>query len=880
MAVSQDPLSVRNNNPGNLRYVGQEGATPGEGGFARFESREAGMEAMRRQIELDTQKRGMNLNQFINKYAPPSENKTQGYVDFVVQKTGLDPTQPVPAEMIPAIQTAMIQMEGGPRAVSAFSATSAPAATQATPTATRPTQYVQVAQGPRTTTPASPKLTDLPPSYRAALAANYIADTEDPEVSIADKAMAMLEEMQGGGGPRGAATFNKMMGQEEGVSPFALMAKAQEPEAAPRRRPVPRMPKMMANGGEVSNEVPRVDAQGRVIRDAPIPERPLSPTEKAVGAGEAALSLASGITAPASIAYDVMRGVPRQEVSPSRFMYTPRTEGGQRAAEGLGRFMQEYKLDVATPQVQLQRPYPVGAAAKQGIAALRETGEALELPFMTDTPPVGAVKPGGGVVDSYGVETLLKGSVLNQASEMFKARTGKDINSFRELEGSPEGQNVVAAERWISTKAKEYFAKQYGSPRDPVLRLFEEGKYIPRRLNKAEEEGLEVIKPRLAAANRLMASDNPDDQATGKLMLSSLYDKATPVTITFYQDTVRNRLKNPQYRDSIIQYLREEKDYGPDEISVVEMDSIINDFANTGKLSSNAPFFETDMVEAATANTLDVIGRQIKTQGGVYGGEFGRSIEVRGKAPSYLSPAEKENVSRGEPIYTPRDDATSDLFSRREVAKYMLNTPKEKWETLTFPEMLLRVEKASEKSLDPIEVADRIDNYKPVTREQRLLGTNPVLPLQESSLGKGATWREITTPGGLQIEGRLLKHCVSQDPKYESFLVNDQSKFFALRDKDGKSYVTIQVDRLGQGEDGPFANIRQVKGFRNADVGEKYAPEIMQFLENYEKQIGVPLRYTEGRTYLPPEVRGLANRLPENFAKGGMVDKPLYDRAA
>jgi hypothetical protein len=286
------------------------------------------------------------------------------------------------------------------------------------------------------------------------------------------------------------------------------------------------------------------------------------------------------------------------------------------------------------------------------------------------------------------------------------------------------------------------------------------------------------------------------------------------------------------------------------------------------------------MVEAATANTLDVIGRQIKTQGGVYGGEFGRSIEVRGKAPSYLSPAEKENVSRGEPIYTPRDDATSDLFSRREVAKYMLNTPKEKWETLTFPEMLLRVEKASEKSLDPIEVADRIDNYKPVTRDQRLLGTTPVLPLQESSLGKGATWREITTPGGLQIEGRLLKHCVSQDPKYESFLVNDQSKFFALRDKDGKSYVTIQVDRLGQGEDGPFANIRQVKGFRNADVGEKYAPEIMQFLENYEKQIGVPLRYTEGRTYLPPEVRGLANRLPENFAKGGMVDKPLYDRAA
>ncbi len=395
MAISQEPLSVRNNNPGNLRFVGQEGATQGEGGFARFDSPEAGLNAMRKQIELDTQTRGMNLTQFLTKYAPPSENKTQSYVDFVVRKTGVDPTSPISPDQIPAIQAAMIEMEGGSRAANRFnvasaaptSQTPAPRTQAAVPRTTKPAESMQVASASPMTS-VKPAITDLPPSYRAALAANYIADTEDPEVSIADKAMAMLEEMQtSGGGPRGAATFMRTMGQEEpSANPFAIMAKAQEP-AETRRRVVPKMPVLrMADGGEVSNEVPRVDAQGRVIREAPTPERPLSLREKIVGGGEAALSLLSGLTAPASIAYDVMRNVSRNEVSPSRFMYTPRTEGGQRTAEELGRLMQEYKLDVATPQVQLQRPYPVGAAARQGITA-------LELPGVSKEAPVGALFP-------------------------------------------------------------------------------------------------------------------------------------------------------------------------------------------------------------------------------------------------------------------------------------------------------------------------------------------------------------------------------------------------------------------------------------------------------------------------------------------------------
>jgi len=86
----------RNNNPGNLKYRGQRGAVGADRqGYAIFSSVEAGWEALRRQIELDA-RRGLTLEQFINKYAPPSENPTSNYLRYVVARTGLSPQSPLP----------------------------------------------------------------------------------------------------------------------------------------------------------------------------------------------------------------------------------------------------------------------------------------------------------------------------------------------------------------------------------------------------------------------------------------------------------------------------------------------------------------------------------------------------------------------------------------------------------------------------------------------------------------------------------------------------------------------------------------------------------------------------------------------------------------
>lgn len=91
-------LAYQNNNPGNLVYVGQAGASPGAGGFASYSSYAAGFQGLVNQITLDAT-RGTDVNgnptttlaQFLTSFAPPSENDTATYISAVSSATGFDP---------------------------------------------------------------------------------------------------------------------------------------------------------------------------------------------------------------------------------------------------------------------------------------------------------------------------------------------------------------------------------------------------------------------------------------------------------------------------------------------------------------------------------------------------------------------------------------------------------------------------------------------------------------------------------------------------------------------------------------------------------------------------------------------------------------------
>lgn len=105
-------LAQVNNNPGNLRFAGQNGASQGEGGFARFPSLEAGFEALVRQIQLDT-RRGDTIETFVQDYAPSSENNTPKYIQDLSNLLGVPSTTPLSSIDPTKVARAVARLESG-----------------------------------------------------------------------------------------------------------------------------------------------------------------------------------------------------------------------------------------------------------------------------------------------------------------------------------------------------------------------------------------------------------------------------------------------------------------------------------------------------------------------------------------------------------------------------------------------------------------------------------------------------------------------------------------------------------------------------------------------------------------------------------------------
>lgn len=85
-------LAFKNNNPGNLMYAGQKNSIKTKSSrFAVFKTPDDGWNALKQQIKLDAL-RGKTLEQFIYKYAPPTENNSKAYVSMVSLMTGINPS--------------------------------------------------------------------------------------------------------------------------------------------------------------------------------------------------------------------------------------------------------------------------------------------------------------------------------------------------------------------------------------------------------------------------------------------------------------------------------------------------------------------------------------------------------------------------------------------------------------------------------------------------------------------------------------------------------------------------------------------------------------------------------------------------------------------
>ena len=89
-------LAYVNNNPGNLIFVGQPGATQGAGGFARFDSYADGYQALLDQLTRDAG-RGLTISQEMAKYAPAGQgnNDPGSYAAQIAAAEGVSVDTPL-----------------------------------------------------------------------------------------------------------------------------------------------------------------------------------------------------------------------------------------------------------------------------------------------------------------------------------------------------------------------------------------------------------------------------------------------------------------------------------------------------------------------------------------------------------------------------------------------------------------------------------------------------------------------------------------------------------------------------------------------------------------------------------------------------------------
>jgi hypothetical protein len=124
--MSQPPISVRNNNPGNIKEIGisWDGKTGSSGGFTSFQTPAYGVRAMTKQLYRYQNQGLSSVSDMITRWAPPGENNTASYIQTVASDMGIDPNQSINLASNPALTqsmiNSMIKMEGGQEASNYF----------------------------------------------------------------------------------------------------------------------------------------------------------------------------------------------------------------------------------------------------------------------------------------------------------------------------------------------------------------------------------------------------------------------------------------------------------------------------------------------------------------------------------------------------------------------------------------------------------------------------------------------------------------------------------------------------------------------------------------------------------------------------------------
>lgn len=116
-AVTLTTRGIRNNNPLNIRWDGRTqwlGMTGADSaGFVKFETMPYGFRAAARILNTYRNRGVVTLSGIVNAWAPPNENDTAGYIQYVAGRVGKPAGAVIQPIDWPALLQAMARMETG-----------------------------------------------------------------------------------------------------------------------------------------------------------------------------------------------------------------------------------------------------------------------------------------------------------------------------------------------------------------------------------------------------------------------------------------------------------------------------------------------------------------------------------------------------------------------------------------------------------------------------------------------------------------------------------------------------------------------------------------------------------------------------------------------
>ena len=429
-----------------------------------------------------------------------------------------------------------------------------------------------------------------------------------------------------------------------------------------------------------------------------------------------------------------------------------------------------------------------------------------------------------------------------------------------------DSEKATAAAEMFTKKAFDFYTKRAGSPLDELKQELIAGRIkLPKEMDKVFPKYL------LESARKGDLSAMRDLERRYDEMLGIEQRK---ILAKDYSERESRYEASQELRQNITQGILAQFKQTPELIS----DDLLYKLTNKNptevriRIKDNPEYFST-VIEPKITELINVEGETIAPS------DLARfPSSTAAFQPGVMTANELEAAKRGQPILE-LTKTYPELFGYDIdlLAKQAGKMSTQELKDITFATFVSRASKLAAKEKGLMAQADTaaqaIKANKPVDPKLLSYGTSEFMALPD-----GFQWRKITDPDATIVQAAVIDNSIKGYANYGAYgpfnngrkaLEEGNVELYVLYDSKGMPVTNVE---LAKGLKSGKFSMRQAYGdgpLTGNVLPSNYLPQLKALI-NKIQPTDLPFGLSEKIRYIDA---------PEGFAKGGIVDKPLYDRA-